>query len=117
MPKLICSFFLIVASAFVVGTNAQTLQPIQQGRMSGLVVDFNRARVPGVSITIKSKRFEQKIVSSDDGSYEINLPIGKYKIMVEGDGFYQVKRTVRVYPDSNLIIDFVIKGKLIGEDK
>jgi len=45
------------------------------GFVSGIVVDENENRLAGVSITILGK--QNGIISSDSGTYRINVPAGK----------------------------------------
>jgi hypothetical protein len=53
-------------------------------------------KVPGAKIIIERKGFRRVVSSAADGSYQISLPRGKYKVRVESDGFYPSKERLCV---------------------
>jgi hypothetical protein len=54
---------------------------VQLTKISGLVTDNLGASLPKATIIFKAKRFEKKIVVSDDGHYAIDLPVGAYEVI------------------------------------
>jgi hypothetical protein len=50
-------------------------------KVMGLVTDNAGASLPTVTVTFKGKNFEKKVVSADDGRYEIDLPAGTYEVI------------------------------------
>ena len=67
--------------------------------------------MPGARIIVESKGFRREVISADDGSYEIDLPEGKYKIRVERDGFYTSrKKTIRISSNAPIKLDVTLKG-------
>lgn len=60
---------------------------LQTGRIVGLVLDANDARIVGATVRIENARFNRKLRSSDKGDFEVELPAGTYRIIVEKDGF------------------------------
>jgi carboxypeptidase family protein len=57
------------------------------GRISGVVVDLNDARIVGARISLKSERLSRTIYSSDEGEFEVEVPIGSYDLIAEARGF------------------------------
>ena len=87
------------------------------GKLSGVVFDSGAARVPGAKIIIEAEGFRQEIVSTDDGSYEIDLPTGAYTVTARGAGFYPSRNCcVQIQSDAHTTLNLFIKGILIGED-
>lgn len=60
---------------------------LQTGKIIGLVLDANDARIVGATIRVESARFHRKLRSGDEGDFEVELPAGAYRITVEKDGF------------------------------
>ncbi len=59
-------------------------------RLSGTVLDQNRAAVPGAKVTLFSKEtgITRNYMSTDTGQYVFTMvPAGKYELKVEKDGF------------------------------
>src|SRR5215471_19245200 len=69
---------------------------VAPGKLSGFILSPDGAGVPGAQITITSKGVKREILSAGDGSYEINLPTGKYKVSVARQGFYSSKEGLSV---------------------
>jgi hypothetical protein len=57
------------------------------GKITGIVVDKNDARILGARIEIKNERTSRVLLSDDDGRFEAELPSGTYRITVWMDGF------------------------------
>ena len=80
------------------------------GKLAGLILDANEARVPAAKIIIEAKGFRREVTSAVDGSYEIELPEGKYKIRVEHDWFYPFKKkNIRVNSNATTRLDITLK--------
>ena len=83
-------------------SSALSAQPISHqhshgvAKLSGLILQPDAAGVPGARIIIERKGVRREIVSATDGSYEINLPKGKYKVRVKAQGFYPSKERLCV---------------------
>ena len=105
---LIVLCFSLVLKAQPVG---QSSAPEASGKLSGLILDPGEARVVGAKIIIEAKGFRREVISTDDGSYEIALPEGKYKMRVELGGFYPSrKKTVRISSNATTKLDVTLKG-------
>ena len=60
------------------------------GRVIGSVLDQQGAAIPGAKVTITNSATRQSSVTTtrEDGSFELlNLPIGRYSVSVEHEGF------------------------------
>jgi hypothetical protein len=69
----------------------------QAGRITGIVVDPNDARVVGATIKIENADFKQTKRSDTEGKFELKAPAGIYNLTVEQSGFKRFRlRDVRV---------------------
>ena len=69
----------------------------QSGRITGVVVDPNDARVVGATIKIANADFKQMRRSDSEGKFELQAPAGVYNLTVEQSGFKKFRlRDVRV---------------------
>lgn len=60
------------------------------GRIKGVVLDANDARVVGASLTIEGSpqaSFKRRLKTGEAGEFELELPAGVYDIAVEAAGF------------------------------
>ena len=107
-----------VFALLLLAVAALSAQPAHQspnsrstGTLAGLILDPGDARVPAAKVIIEAKRFRREVVSSDAGTYSINLPEGKYKVRVERDGFYPSrKKTVPITLNATTKLDVILKG-------
>ncbi len=81
-----------------------------RGRLVGFILDPGVARVPAAKIIVASRTFKRELKSGDDGSYEVDLPSGKYTVRVERDGFYPSRRTTRITPNGTTHLNITIRG-------
>ena len=69
----------------------------QAGRITGVVVDPNDARVVGAVVRIENADFKQTRRSDSEGKFELKAPAGTYELTVEQSGFKKFRlRDVRV---------------------
>ncbi len=80
---------IVIVLLIVTGCFAPALRagPVQTGRLVGLVMDVNEARVAGATIRIESAQLKRVVRSDDEGKFEIEAPSGSYQITVEQPGF------------------------------
>jgi hypothetical protein len=60
------------------------------GKIKGLVLDRNDARIVGATITIESSPkmgFKRQLISGEAGNFEIKVPAGVYYLTVTANGF------------------------------
>jgi hypothetical protein len=83
----------------------------QDANLSGLVLDVGKARIPGAQILVEGNGLRRTVTSADDGSYSIQLPDGKYRVIATKGGFYPSrKKTVRIRANAKLTLDVTLKG-------
>lgn len=84
----------VVVSLFIVGLalspQASRLassaeQPM--GKISGVLLDANDARVANATVKIDSGKVEREVRSGEEGDFDVRLPTGTYQITVEANGF------------------------------
>jgi len=69
----------------------------QTGRITGIVVDPNGARVVGAIIRIENADYRKTKRSDTEGRFELQAPAGIYELTVEQSGFKKFRlRDVQV---------------------
>jgi hypothetical protein len=89
-PKriLIAILIFVLATVVCVGQRRTPARGRNEmGRIQGVVLDANDARIVGATITIENARFRRVLKSGDEGDFEIRLPAGVYQIKAESPGF------------------------------
>jgi len=81
------------------------------GILSGLILDPGQVRVPAAKILVEGKGFHRMVMSTDDGSYTIELPDGKYHVRATRGGFYPSrKKTVRIRSGAPVTANITLRG-------
>ena len=118
--RLVCSFsltVLILANSSFSRAALFNQSSSPPGKLVGLVLDVGEARVPAAKVIVEAKGFRRETVSGDDGSYEIDLPEGKYKIsVIRGDFYPYSKECIRVMPNAITKLDVTLKGRRVDEE-
>jgi uncharacterized membrane protein len=57
------------------------------GKIKGQVVDVNKARVLNALVIVEGVETRRRLVTDDNGEFEISLPPGRYQISVDANGF------------------------------
>src|SRR5215217_443574 len=86
--KRIMAALIAVCALALPGTPAAAQQTT--GAIQGRIVDAQKAAVPGVTVTAKSKGtgFSRAEVTDSEGVYRLNgLPVGSYDVHAELAGF------------------------------
>ena len=108
---------LLIAS-FALGAHAST-SPLTQsappaegfGRLKGFVLDRGGARIPAAVIVIEAENFGKESGYTEDGSYQVDLPAGSYRVTARSDGFYPLRRErVRVSAGTTKTLNFRLRG-------
>lgn len=63
----------------------------RQSMIAGVVIDPNGARIANATIRIENAAATRETYTSDEGSFEVELPAGTYGITVEAPGFRTFK--------------------------
>lgn len=102
-------FLIAFAEPSLSSPHAATLQT---GRIIGVVLDANNARIVGATIKIKNARFNREVRSGEEGDFEAELPAGAYRITVEQPGFRRFElSSFRVNADVSQTVSVHMKVK------
>lgn len=82
---------LAFASSVPAGLTHSPARGERQSRIVGVVLDPNGARIPFATVRIENADAKREAYTSDEGSFEVELPAGAYRITVEADGFQKVE--------------------------
>ncbi len=63
----------------------------RKSRIVGVVLDPNGARIASATVRIENADAQREAYTSDEGSFEVELPAGTYRITVEAQGFRKVE--------------------------
>ena len=112
--NLICSFLILIALGITVAI-AQT----GSSNITGSVRDVNGAVVPGATVTAKNEATGVTSTQSttDSGLYAFSsLPVGKYTITVEKQGFKTLQKTNNILEVGiPLTVDVALEVGLVSE--
>jgi len=114
LTYVICSFMLLI----VVGLSAAIAQT-GSSNITGSVRDVNGAVVPGATVTAKNDAtgVTSTQTTTDSGLYAFSsLPVGKYTITVEKQGFKTLQKTNNVLEVGiPLTVDVALEVGLVSE--
>ncbi|MBI4852654.1 MAG: TonB-dependent receptor [Acidobacteria bacterium] len=82
------------------------------GTLVGLIKDSTNAVISGAKITARQidTNFTQEITSQGNGSYIfVQLPPGKYEILVQADGFMPAKEPLVLTLGTTALMDFLLQ--------
>lgn len=86
-------FALVCLSLSPSFINARPLPEKQkQGRVSGVVLDVNDARVAGAKITFMRDPDTREVLTDEAGQFDVQLPAGAYRFTVSANGFCKFER-------------------------
>lgn len=72
--------------------SAQASQ-LDSGKLKGMVIDPNEARVPHAIITVKNNKRKVKLESDEAGEFEVEVPAGIYEVTVRWPGFVDLSQS------------------------
>lgn len=101
------------------------------GHVKGTIFDSNGSVVTNVTVVFETNGHTSKVVTDQEGYYEIELPIGLYSVTTHVAGFCASQRALfRVQPSSNTLINLTLtvcpladilkmdkSGRIIGEEE
>lgn len=64
----------------------------QTGRLKGVIVDWQHARVLPSCLDITNKDFAKRVSANENGAFEVELPAGKYRITAQAPHFKRFTR-------------------------
>src|SRR3954453_795711 len=60
-------------------------------KVSGVVRDNAGGSLPKARLTFKSETLKTRIVSNEDGTFELELPVGNYEVFAKSEGCREFK--------------------------
>jgi len=84
-PRHFLTLCLLVGCHVVVGGQSLTTG------LTGIVFDQMGARVGRAEVTIESKAIKRKLKADEIGAFRVEIPPGRYRILVESPGFKVAK--------------------------
>src|SRR5277367_4383815 len=90
MKRVVQLFGCVCIFGFLLLLTTPTSAQDTTGRVIGSVADQQGAAVPGAKVTVTNSATRQSSITTtrEDGSFEVlNLPIGRYSVAVEHEGF------------------------------
>lgn len=89
-----------------------TVSPAQviTGKLKGIVVDWQYARVLGSCLTVKSENLEKKVVVDTNGAFEVELPAGIYQVTAQSPGFQRFHwKELHIEPNAIKTLNIMLK--------
>ncbi len=68
-------------------SRAAPLSRVRRGKIKGQVIDINKARVVNALVIVEGVETHRRLVTDENGEFEILLPRGLYEIAVDANGF------------------------------
>ena len=111
-----CTLILAaVISLATVVSGAQTASNQGEGTLSGIVVDWQNARVATTTILVENKTFSRRISVNEIGEFQTRLPVGRYRVTAEAPGFKKYRRR-NVSIAKGATVSLQIKLKVIPQN-
>ncbi|HWT01827.1 MAG TPA: carboxypeptidase-like regulatory domain-containing protein [Pyrinomonadaceae bacterium] len=82
---------LALASAAPAARATESAGGERKSRIAGVVLDANGARIVDAIVRIENADVSRETYTSDEGSFEVELPAGTYRITVVAQGFRTVE--------------------------
>ena len=76
--------------------------------VSGVVVDWQYARILPTTIVFKSESETKEIKVDDQGAYKIELPPGRYVVEVTAPNFRKRRVKLQVQPGADQTLNFML---------
>jgi hypothetical protein len=101
--KVIAAFLLV---GLLAGAGMTSAASPRVGRIKGMVLDVNKARVVSAVVIVQGGDVKRRVMSNDEGRFEISLPPGSYQITVKASGFREFSSPLlRVEPGKSRAFD------------
>ena len=110
-----CSFTTLILTLVVTGTAlggpALAERVFTKGKLKGVVVDHQEARITGTQVRIRSSEFKADLKTNEAGEFESEVPVGVYEVSVESAGFKKFHRKgVKVEPSKTTPMKIKLKS-------
>ena len=85
----VCFVVLLLALGAAAQTERKTSAPERRdvGKIKGVVLDKNEARVAGATVSIGNAKSRGAVETNEEGEFEVELPVGVYRVRVKANGF------------------------------
>jgi len=88
----------------------------ETGKIQGVVLDANDARIVGATITIENDQFRRELKSGEEGDFEVAIPAGVYQIKAEAHGFRRFELSpLKVKPNVSEMINIHMEVMVISD--
>lgn len=77
--------------------------------LRGVILDIQGALVNSASISVENKYFWGSVKVNDEGIFQINVPVGKYQITVNANGFERYRKKIIVGTQNMTPMKIVLK--------
>ena len=77
-------------------------------RVTGIVVDWQYARVLRTTIVFESEGHREEVTVNDEGAYEVDLPPGRYVVKASAPNFRERRVKLQVEPDAPRILNLML---------
>jgi len=95
MRRLLFFFIVLVIGATSLHgeTYVSSVAQKRSGIFRGVIVDASGKRIPGASVTVEGPDLKREIIPNREAYFEIELPVGTYKITVAKSGYVRYQLT------------------------
>jgi hypothetical protein len=101
---------LTVTGAMSVFAQQPLPTPVATGKLKGVVVDWQYARIVRSCLTVRNKTFQAKVMVDEEGAFEAELPAGVYEVVALSPGFSRLRRkNVRIEPGAARTLNFLLE--------
>lgn len=90
-------------------TNAGAHLQRATGKLKGIVVDWQYARVLNTKIILEGRSFKKEVAVDAEGAYEAEVPAGSYLVKAESAGFRQYRLMFDVAPGEAKTLNIMLK--------
>jgi len=77
----------------------------EPGKLAGMIVDPNEARINGAKILIVGKGIKRETIADEEGYFQLDLPQGRYVVTVSANGFRSARRNIFVKSNSVMVLN------------
>jgi hypothetical protein len=84
---LTVALLLALVTNFSIVTIRANAASSQTGKVAGMVLDVNEARIVNAGITVTNGRSTYCTNSDEAGEFSLNVPPGDYRMKISADGF------------------------------
>src|SRR5882724_7732229 len=100
------SLFIPLLPLVMLASGTSSAQTIPAGRVRGTIFDSNKAVVTNVRVAFEALGAKRETVTNSEGHYEIELPVGTYRMTTYAPGFSGYLRApFEVEPLSSITIN------------